>query len=97
MATLIEKQNIKKAKELLDQKDFIPALEILSGLIKTRRFNDHKEVRALMAKAEKLSRLSVPVFIVESKSRVAVNKEKTEKDASLPPWHKRVWNGVFKR
>jgi hypothetical protein len=97
MATLIEKRNIKKAKELLDQKDFIPALEILSGLIKTHRFNDHKEVRALMAKAEKLSRLSVPVFIVEPESKVALNKEETEKDTSLPPWHKRVWNGVFKR
>lgn len=97
MATLIEKRNIEKAKELLDQNDFIPALEILNGLIKTRRFNDHKEVQALTAKAKKLARLSVPVFIVEPKSKTAVNKEEIAKDTSLPPWHKRVWNGIFKR
>ena len=97
MATLIEKQNIEKARELLDRKDFIAAEEILNGLIKTRRFSDHKEVQALTAKAKKLSRLSVPVFIVEPESKIADNKEEAAKGASLLPWHKRVWNGVFKR
>ncbi|HIN87854.1 MAG TPA: hypothetical protein EYN05_04255 [Nitrospinaceae bacterium] len=97
MATLIEKRNIEKAKELLDQKDFIPALEILNGLIKTRRFNDHKEVQVLMARAKKLSLLSVPVFIVEPEGRAVVNKGEAAKGADLPPWHKRVWDGVFKR
>ena len=88
MATLLEKQNIEKARELLDRKDFIAAEEILNGLIKTRRFNDHKEVQALSAKAKKLSRLSVPVVIVEPPSEATVDKEKTTKNVDPPFWRK---------
>ena len=95
MATLIEKQNIEKARELLDRKDFISAEEILNGLIKTRRFNDHKEVQALLVKAKRLSRLSVPVVIIEPPSEATVNKEKTTKNVDLPPWPKRVWRKFF--
>ena len=95
MATLIEKQNIEKARELLDRKDFISAEEILNGLIKTRRFNDHKEVQALLVKAKKLSRLPVPVVIIEPPSEATVDKEKTTKNVGLLPWPKRVWRKFF--
>ena len=89
MATLLEKQNIEKARELLDRKDFIAAEEILNGLIKTRRFKDHKEGQALLAKAKKLSRLSVPVVIVEPPSEATtVDKEKTTKNVDPPFWRK---------
>ena len=91
MATLLEKQNIEKARELLDRKDFVEAEEILNGLIKTRRFNDHKEVQTLSAKARKLSALHVPVVIKTKNEEIVLGKQEVVEDESRPSW----WRKFF--
>jgi hypothetical protein len=48
MASVVDKQNIEKAKELIEQNDYISAQEILKALVKTRRFDKHSEVQRLL-------------------------------------------------
>lgn len=48
MASIVDKQNIAKAKDLIEKKDFIGAQIILKALLKTRRFNNHEEVQRML-------------------------------------------------
>tara|TARA_Y100001938_G_scaffold69506_1_gene96343 strand:- start:6702 stop:7052 length:351 start_codon:yes stop_codon:yes gene_type:complete len=48
MASIVDKENIAKAKDLIEKKDFIGAQVILKALLKTRRFNKHEEVQRML-------------------------------------------------
>lgn len=109
MASIVDKENIAKAKDLIEKKDFIGAQVILKALLKTRRFNKHEEVQRMLKQVIKgimwqereaskpqdnpCGQLFEPKIIKES-MRKASRHRLWEQQAKEKTWWYKLWAKV---